>query len=467
MVASSAEADDDQRPCRRPGTASSGRCAVMIRPLTMLETSSPPTIAIDIRPASVGRHAAGELEVLAEVDRRAEHREPDQHRGGGRQGRGAVAEQPQRDDRLAGDPRLDVDGAGEHDRGRRHEQPTLVVEPQRELSAGQRHPHQQHRDAADEQGRAEVVDVHLAASARAGAASSGAPRTRARRPAGPRRSTSASRPGVDEQAADQRAADGREGERRADVAGVAAALARADHAWRSRPAPARSGRRRRGPGPRGRRSAPPSRARGPATSEPTEKMTSADCTSTFLLNRSASLPQIGRGRRHRQQRGDDDPGVAGLAALEVGHDPRQCVRDDGAGEHRDEHRQQQAAEGLEDLAVRHLRPTARRGGRRGLGHGVSIHAERRLTSRATIFLGTGPSRKMGTTRRRGRRNESRRPAPVDVVTGSPAGRVTAWNSPAASGCSSPRCYWLLAGSHLTRPRRIHSSDHLLSRVAPR
>ena len=31
----------------------------------------------------------------------------------------------------------------------------------------------------------------------------------------------------------------------------------------------------------------------PATSEPAEKMTRADCTSTFLLNRSASLPQIG------------------------------------------------------------------------------------------------------------------------------------------------------------------------------
>ena len=28
--------------------------AVMIRPLTMLETSSPPTMQIDIRPASVG-----------------------------------------------------------------------------------------------------------------------------------------------------------------------------------------------------------------------------------------------------------------------------------------------------------------------------------------------------------------------------------------------------------------------------
>ena len=31
----------------------------------------------------------------------------------------------------------------------------------------------------------------------------------------------------------------------------------------------------------------------PAMTEPTEKITSADWTSTFLLNRSASLPQIG------------------------------------------------------------------------------------------------------------------------------------------------------------------------------
>ena len=51
----------------------------MTRPVTMLETSRPPTIAIDIRPASVGRHAAGDLEVLAEVDGRAEHRDADQH----------------------------------------------------------------------------------------------------------------------------------------------------------------------------------------------------------------------------------------------------------------------------------------------------------------------------------------------------------------------------------------------------
>ena len=31
----------------------------------------------------------------------------------------------------------------------------------------------------------------------------------------------------------------------------------------------------------------------PAMSEPTEKITSADCTSSFLSKRSANLPQIG------------------------------------------------------------------------------------------------------------------------------------------------------------------------------
>ena len=54
IVASRREADDDQRPCRRRGSASRRPVSVMIRPVTMLETSRPPTIAIDIRPASVG-----------------------------------------------------------------------------------------------------------------------------------------------------------------------------------------------------------------------------------------------------------------------------------------------------------------------------------------------------------------------------------------------------------------------------
>ena len=58
-------------------------------------------------------------------------------------------------------------------------------------------------------------------------------------------------------------------------------------------------------------------------------------------------------------------------------------------------------------------------------------------------------------------------APGDVP-GSPAGRVAAVDSPAARRTvpisGHPLLLGLLAGSHLTRPRRIHSSDHLLSRV---
>ena len=84
-----------------------------------------------------------------------------------------------------------------------------------------------------------------------------------------------------------------EREGRADVAGVAAALARADHrgddhlhqGGEAAHAEALHG--------AGADQHPHRRARVAAISEPTEKMTSAVCTSTFLLNRSASLPQIG------------------------------------------------------------------------------------------------------------------------------------------------------------------------------
>ena len=92
----------------------------------------------------------------------------------------------------------------------------------------------------------------------------------------------------------------------------------------------------------------------PATSEPAEKMTRADLDQQLLAEQVGELAPDRRGRRHRQQGRDDDPGVAGLAALEVGDDRRQRVGDDGAGQHRDEHREQQAGEGLEHLAVRHL-----------------------------------------------------------------------------------------------------------------
>ena len=53
-------------------------------------------------PAWVGRVAAGQLEVLAEERRAAEHRDADGDAGDDHQDGGAVGEQPQRDQRLGG-----------------------------------------------------------------------------------------------------------------------------------------------------------------------------------------------------------------------------------------------------------------------------------------------------------------------------------------------------------------------------
>ena len=65
--------------------------SLMIRPVTMLETSSPPTIAIDISPASVGDMPRAIWKYWREVDGRAEHGHADQHRRGGGQRGGPVA----------------------------------------------------------------------------------------------------------------------------------------------------------------------------------------------------------------------------------------------------------------------------------------------------------------------------------------------------------------------------------------
>ena len=62
--------------------------------------------------------------------------------------------------------------------------------------------------------------------------------------------------------------------------------------------------------------------------------------------------------------------------MQVGDDPRQRVRDDRGGEDRDEHAQQQAGEGLQDLPVGHV-DGGRPGGRGRLGHrGVPPEGER-------------------------------------------------------------------------------------------
>ena len=58
----------------------------------------------------------------------------------------------------------------------------------------------------------------------------------------------------------------------------------------------------------------------PAISEPIEKMTSARLHQELLAEQVGELAPDRGGRRHGQQRGDDDPRVAGLAAVEVGDD---------------------------------------------------------------------------------------------------------------------------------------------------
>ena len=113
-------------------------------------------------------------------------------------------------------------------------------------------------------------------------------------------------------AAEQRAADGGDGHHAAEVAVVPAPLPRRDHRGdddlderlQAADADALEG-------------AGGDQLAGvlgePATSEPTTKITMAIWTSSFLLNRSASLPQIGVVGGRGEQGGGDHPGVLGLA----------------------------------------------------------------------------------------------------------------------------------------------------------
>ena len=304
------------------------------------------------QPGVGGAHAAGELEVLAQVDGRPEHRDADQHRGRGGEARRTVPEEAQRDDRLDGDLRLDVDGCGDDEYAEPDQRGGRGGDPV-ELVAGQGHPDQQDRDAGDDQGRAEVVDRDLAlhhgqvqglleqhegrdgdreADEEAAAPAEGA---------------------VHDQAADERAADRRQREDRAEVAGVAAALTRRHH-----------------------RRDHDLDERGQATHA--EALDDAGADQHLHVGREAGdegaggeddqralhqhllAEQVGelapdrRGRGHREQGRDDDPRVAGLAAVQVGDDARERVAHHGAGEHGDEHREEEAAERLEHLAVRHL-----------------------------------------------------------------------------------------------------------------
>ena len=102
----------------------------------------------------------------------------------------------------------------------------------------------------------------------------------------------------------------------------------------------------------------------PAAAVARTKIAIAIWMSSLRLNRSASLPQIGRGDRGRQQRRGDDPGEGGLVALEVVDDDRQRGRDDRRCEHRHEHAEEEARQGGEHFA-RGARSALDRGGRGG------------------------------------------------------------------------------------------------------
>ena len=229
----------------------------------------------------------------------------------------------------------------------------LVHEIQSKLLAAERDPDQQDRDAADQQEGAEVVDrdvvaLHDGQAQRLLQHDEGEGGDREAGEEAP-----APADGVHEDAADERAADRGEGEDRADVAAVATALARGDHRGdddldeRGQAADAEAlhdagadqhlHRRREAGDQRADREDHEGRLH-----------------EQLLVEEVGELAPDRRGRGHREHRRDDDPGVAGLAALEVVDDRRQRVADDRAGEHRDEHREEEAAEGLEHLAVGHL-----------------------------------------------------------------------------------------------------------------
>ena len=236
-----------------------------------------------------------------------------------------------------------------------------------EVVAGQRDPDEQQADAAHDQAGAEVVDVDLAAyDGQVQRLLQQHERRDGERQADEEAPAPAESGGVDDDATDQRAGDRGQREGRADVAGVPAALTRRDHAGdhdlheggQRADAEALEGART-DQHLHVRRDAGDQRAGG--------EDHQAELDEQLLAEQVRELAPDRRGRGHRQQRRDDHPRVARLAAAEVADDRRQRVRDDGAGEHRDEHREQQARQGLEHLAVRHLPGGLRRGDRRGGG----------------------------------------------------------------------------------------------------
>ena len=339
-----------------------------------------------IRPGVGRAHPAGDLEVLAQVDRGAEHGDADQHGRTGGEGRRTVAEEAQRDDRVVGDAGLDVDRRGHDRHAGEHQQAARRGGPA-ERVAGEGDPDQEDADAAHEERGAEVVDARVTSYdgqvQRLLQQDEGRDRDRDPDVEAP---APAQAGGVDDQAADERAADRGRGEDGADVAAVATALAWRDHA-RDHDLH-QSGQAADAEALDGAGADQDAHVGGGAGDQRTGDVDDEGGLDQRLLGELVGelAPDRRRGR-HREQGRDDDPGVLGLASVQALDDPRQRVGDDGAGEHGDEHREEEAGHGLEHLAVGHRargldRYRCRRGrSRRGCGRGAKRMVARTGSSR--------------------------------------------------------------------------------------
>ena len=294
------------------------------------------------------RRAAGQLHVLGQVDGGAEHGQARGDRGDRREGEGAVAEEGERDERL-GDAQLGHDeqdggdgGAAEHPRGG-------GAGPV-EVATGAGDPDQQQRGGRGQEHDAEVVDGHLLALAvrevegalhhHQGDDGEGHRHEEVPAPA----------PQVGDHAAGQGAAHRGHGHHGAEQAHVAAALTRADdvrhdHLAERDEAAAAQALHGAADDQEGRIVGEPGRRGGG------DEDRQGDLEEDLAVDEVGQLaPDRGGDGRGEQGRGDD-PGVGGLVAADVVDDHRHRGRDHRVGDHRDEHAQQEAGQGLEHGAV--------------------------------------------------------------------------------------------------------------------
>ncbi|ESU48244.1 hypothetical protein P376_3775 [Streptomyces sp. HCCB10043] len=307
------------------------------------------------------RLAARQLEVLAEEDGAREHRDADEQRGDRGQRDGAVTEEAQRNDGFLG-PRLDEhEDQAEQDRARDHDvrlprQPVVLV-------AREGHPDQQQGDGGADEERAGPVDLDALAlhDRELQGLLEHDQRDDRERHADVEAPAPAHPAGVGDDAAEQRAADGGDGEDRAQVAAVAAALARGDHRGHD---DLREGGETADADALDDAAGDEHAAAGRQTGDDRAQ----DVDDQGYLNQQLLAEEVGElapergGGGHGQQRGRHDPGVGALAAAEVGDDLGQGVGDDRRRQDRDEHAEQQPGQRLHDLPVCHRRAVGGAGG---------------------------------------------------------------------------------------------------------